>query len=265
MILTSQAESLQQLNNLASNDKHSIMIEGITGSGKTYLAKQYSKMLNIDDFQIIEPKVQTIKDAINNCYQTGTSIVLCIENLDLGLPVASYSILKFLEEPLSSVYIVVTCRNIKQVPDTIISRSAVVSVAPPTAIDLISYADSIDSNKYKYMAQYTIFQCARTLNDIHMILDMNKSQIDYYHKLNDIFDSKDSISNLCWKLQKYEDDTPTPVDLVIRYIMESSKTYSNNPRYIWNIGHECLKELARGRISTNAILAKLLFEIKYGG
>lgn len=272
MQLVSQLESVKQLEILANNSKHSTLISGIAGSGKTYLAKHYAKLLNISDFQIVEPKVQVIKDAINSCYQTNKPVVLCIENLDMGLLTASYTLLKFLEEPLSYVYLVVTCRNIKQLPDTIISRSATVTVAPPTDYDLLSYGKYLNDSALDNLTHTSnLWSCVKTLNDVDTVLSLTKGQIDYFNSLNDLVYSNDNISSLCWKLQNYSSNSEntnntelptaaTPIELVIKYIM----TFCNND-YIWKMGHQCLKDLSTGRISVNAVVAKFLFEIKYGG
>lgn len=260
MQLMCQLEGCQELRILADANRHSILISGVDGCGKTYMARQYAHMLGIHDFQLIEPKVQNIKDTISDCYRITTPIVISIENLDMGMLSASYALLKFLEEPLSNVYIVVTCRNIKHIPDTIISRSNVITLAPPTSDDLVSYAKEIDSRQFDMIKNMDIWGCARTFNDVDYILKLNSAQLNYFQSLPSILNSKESISSISWKLQKYPDGTATPIDLVIRYIMNTSSS-----EYIWKMGHECLQDMAMGRISTYAILAKFLLECKYGG
>lgn len=268
MKLVNQSNCLNQLDVMAHNNKHSILISGPRGSGKTYLAKQYANLLSISDFQIIEPKVPIIKETINMCYQTNKPVVLCIENLDLGLTVASYTLLKFLEEPLSYVYIVITCRNTKQIPDTIISRSATLNVSPPTDVDLINYGNHINSNALSSINQSSnIWKCVKDLSDVEIVLSLNKGQLEYFKTLNDVVYSSENIASICWKLQNYPNNSevvgtskPTPIDLVIKYIMSTT----TNP-YIWKMGHECLKDISSGRISTNAAISKFLLEIKYGG
>ena len=60
-----QQQSLKELDTLRLSDRHSILIEGPSGCGKTYLAMQYADMLSISDFQVVSPKVDSIKSAIN--------------------------------------------------------------------------------------------------------------------------------------------------------------------------------------------------------
>lgn len=258
MQLINQKIGIAELERLAKDDKHSIVIEGIEGSGKSYLAKQYASMLNIPDFQVVEPKVQNIKDAINACYLIENPVVICIENLDTGVLAASYALLKFLEEPASHVYIVVTCRNLQHVPDTIISRSAVVSVSPPIESDLVSYASEKDSAQYLYLQDKSIWKCAKTFKDVETLLELDSTKIEYFNTLSELLTKQGSVSNIVWSLQKYPDNSSTPIQLVIRYIM-----YITNSSTIWRAGHDCLKELSLGRISTHAVLAKFAFELKY--
>ena len=258
MELISQRAALEDLHRLADANKHSILIEGSEGCGKSYIAKQYATMLDIVDFQVVEPKVQCIKEAINSCYMIDNPIVLYIENLDIGVLAASYALLKFLEEPSSHVYIVITCRNLQNIPDTIISRSAVVTVSPPTGADLVTYATEKDSAQYLRLQNQAIWKCARTFKDVETILELDSSKVEYFNKLVESLSKPDSVSNIVWSLQKYPDNTSTPIQLVIRYIMHTTKSNT-----IWNAGHECLRELSLGRISAHAVLAKFAFDLKY--
>lgn len=258
MVLTNQKAAIADLQRLASHDKHSILISGIEGVGKSYLAKQYAAMLNCPDFQMVEPKVQAIKEAISSCYMIKNPVVICIENLDTGVLAASYALLKFLEEPASHVYIVVTCRNAQQVPDTIISRSAVVTVQPPIDSDLEVYGVEKNSSQFLYLQRQQIWKCAKTFKDVETILELDPSKVDYFNKLSDNLKKRDSVSNIIWMLQRYPDSTPTPVQLVIRYIMCTTQS-----KTIWNAGHECLQELSLGRVSAHAALAKFAFDLKY--
>lgn len=255
-----QQSAKNDLRLLANQHKQSILIEGTVGCGKTYLASVYSKFLEIPDFQIIEPKVQSIREVIDACYRDTTPIVLCIENLDLGVMAASYTLLKFIEEPLPNIYIVITCRNLKNIPDTIISRSAVVTVCPPTHNDLVDYAKSTDEVMFDYVKNTKIWDCIKTFNDIDILLHLNSEQLSYLNSLSSKFKSTESISNLIWMIQKFPDGSDTPINLVLRYLMQLINT-----SYIWNIGFRCIEDLNSGKLSTNAVLGKFLFEFKYGG
>lgn len=253
-----QEQSLIELDALRLNDRHSVLIEGPSGSGKTYLAMQYANMLNISDFQVIPPKVDEIKNTVDTCMQLTNPVVLCIENLDIGVAAASYALLKFLEEPLPNVYIVVTCRNLKNVPDTIISRSAVVVTAPPVDIDIATYSIAANPSKFDELKFTELWKCVRTFKDADTVLNMTPEQVMYFHKLPELTKFNDTVSNLVWKISHYEDNSECPVDLVIRYIMNIVNT-----AHIRHVGVECLNDLALKRIASHAVLAKFIFEAKY--
>lgn len=253
-----QQGALNELNSLASSDRHSVLIEGPEGSGKSYLAKQYASILNVPDFQEVAPKVDVIKESIDACLKINTPIVLCIENLDSGVPAASYALLKFLEEPLPNVYIVITCRNIKHVPDTIISRSAVVVTSPPVDVDVSSYSLAKNSDRFKELNNTRIWKCVRTFRDAETVLNMTSSQLEYFNSLQELAKFKDSVSNTVWKIGHYPDNSETPVEFVIRYLIDLINT-----QHVQRAGIACITDLNQGRIAGHAALAKFVFEAKY--
>lgn len=258
MQLVCQASAVQELNQLALNNSHSILIEGPVGCGKTYLAKQYANMLQVPDFQIISPDVQSVREAVEGCMTLDTPIVICIENLDTGVSAAAYALLKFLEEPTSNVYIVVTCTNINHVPDTIISRSAIVTACAPIDSDIAVYAETKNFDRYYQLKDSKLWACVRTFKDVDIVLAMNPAQISYFEKLEGLVSFKDTISNIVWKLGHYEDNSETPIDLVIRYIIG----ICNSP-FIQRSGIDCITELSSGRVAAHATLAKFAFNCKY--
>lgn len=253
-----QQQPMKDLDALRLSDRHSILIEGPSGCGKTYLAMQYAKLLGISDFQIVEPKVDIIKSAVEECIQVNNPVVICIENLDTGVAAASYTLLKFLEEPTPNVYIIVTCRNMNNVPDTIISRSAVVIAAPPVESDLATYAISRDKTKFDLLKLSILWKCVRTFKDADIVLDMTQPQLDYFTNLTHIAKFSDSVSNLVWKISHYDDNSEAPVEIVLRYLM----LLCNTP-HIRRAGVSCLNDLASKRIASHAVLAKFIFEAKY--
>lgn len=254
-----QVDTIEQLTTLSKNRAHSVLLTGMTGCGKSYLAKQYAKLLNVIDFQTVSPTVKSIKECMQACYEIDTPIVLCIENLDQGVNAASYALLKFLEEPLRHVYIVVTCVNINNIPDTIVSRCVAVTVAPPTSADLEKFASETDFSKFHPIENTALWKCVKTFKDVNTVLNLSSSQIDYFRSLSDILSFKDTISNLMWKLGHYEDNSEAPTDLILRYIIQ----ISTNPSVKW-AGIDCMKKLSLGRVASHAIIAKFLFECKYG-
>lgn len=253
-----QRDAYSVLSDLASNNRHSVLIDGPAGCGKSWLAKQYANMLNIPDFQIVDPTVQAIRDAISSFYELNTPIVLCIENLDLGVSGASYSLLKFLEEPSEKAYIVVTCRNIRRIPDTIASRCATTTVAAPSRGDIAIYSESRDASRYNQLKSLPIWRCVRSFADAEYILSLSAEQLEYFNSLQYRFNLDQPVSQLMWDLGHYPDNTESPVGLVIQYI----SLISNNP-CIMKIGLDCLNDLDLGRIAKHVILAKFCMDSKY--
>lgn len=255
MVIDCQKSAINQLQSLANSDRHSILIEGIEGSGKTELALQYSRMINTNDFTLVNPNVQQLRDAIDACYNLSTATCICIENLDQGVTAASYTILKFLEEPAENVYIVLTCRNRYRVPDTIISRSAVVTIDPPTRNSLVQYS------KVRYpdlnIDNHPLLRCMKTFSDIDHLSKMTADQIDYFHTFTQL-DFNESVSNMSWKLSHYPDNTECPVKFAIRYIMNLTHNV-----HVHRCGVECLDDLDSGRIASHAILSKFCMDLKY--
>lgn len=254
-----QSECITQLKNLAQTDRHSLLIAGPAGCGKSYLANQFAKTLGIDDFQLIMPKVLDIRQAIDQCTVLNNRVVICIENLDMGVAGAAFTLLKFLEEPMSHVYIVVTCRNLSRVPDTIISRSSVMTLSNPRFEDLDEYCKGVHTLEYPRVKQSSVWNCCRTFNDIDTICKMTKEQLDYFdNKLPNMLKFTDSVSNIVWSLGHYPDNSETPVELVIQYILNHTLIH-----HIKMSGIECLKDIASGRIAKHTVLTKFAFECKY--
>lgn len=255
-----QQNAIEELKSLASSDRHSVLIEGNQGCGKTHLATEYASMIGVDDIINVKPKVNDIRSAIDACFQQDNKILICIENLDMGVKEASYTLLKSLEEPISTVYIVITCRNSKRIPDTIISRSTSVTIAPPIDKDLDLYGQELNFENYHMVQNNLIWRCARTFSDVDTILSMNANQLQYFDSLGELSKFDKSISDIIWALGHYNDDskTATPVELVIRYIM-----HIRRDRHSQTAGVECLRDLSRGVIAPHVVLSKYAFEMKY--
>ena len=258
MEFKSQVEAIQQLEMLSKSNRQSIVVEGPSGCGKSYISRQYATMVNVADFVVVEPKVADIREAIDACIQNGTKILLCIENLDTGVPAASYTLLKFLEEPIDGVYIIITCRDLKLLPDTIASRSTVVTMQPPRIEDINLYAEYKDRSKFLSLCNKRVWRCCHSFTDADAILGMNLSQVEYYETLDKMCNFSDSVTNLIWSLSHYDDNTACNVELTIRCIMD----ILNKP-FITRCGVDCIKDLSSKRIAQHAVLAKFAFNCKY--
>ena len=258
MILENQVEAIKKLEQLAISDRHSILISGDAGSGKSYLSKEYSKIKGIKDYIVIEPKVSSIRDSIINCLSLQNKIIISIENLDLGILSASYTLLKFLEEPPENIYIVITCRNIKNIPDTILSRCVTVSLPNMSQHDITEYAKQNYPDKLNVLNDIVLKRCLKSIADVDSIMKIEQKNIEHLRNIVGILYSNDCVSNKIWKLQKYPDGSPIDPVLAVRYIM-----YSMNLPDVSRVCIECLDNLTFSSIGTHAVLSKFMMQIKY--
>lgn len=257
MNLSCQSEALIKLEQFAQADRHSVLIEGPDGSGKTYLAASYSKMLGIEDLVSIDSNVSDLRTMLDNCYNTQNKLVVCIEGLDDGQLAASYVILKFLEEPQANVYIVVTCSNIYRIPDTIISRSVVATISHPTLEELSKYAE------VKYADKSSIFDTSiknslMSFNDVDVAYKLTSEQLQYYNEISNLSRS-DTVSNLSWKLGHYPNNEESNLKFVFRSILSHTSNVELRKLCI-----STLRDIESKRMGTHAVLAKFAFDYKYG-
>lgn len=252
-----QESALLELSNCRNMDRHSVLISGPEGCGKSYLAYKYADMLEIDDIQTVDCTVASIRSAINDCYAMNNRVVVVVENLDQGVAAASYTLLKFLEEPTDNIYVIVTCRNILNIPDTIVSRSIVIDVSPPTDLDISNYALQVDPATFNNYRTSHLWRCVKSFSTAKYILSLDREKFLYLSDLRDnIF--KDTVSNIVWKLGHFQDNSETDLRIVINHIMITS----SSPR-IFSFGMSCLHDLECGRIAKHAVLAKFVLDCKY--
>lgn len=258
MILKNQTFPLEELSKLSKAKSHSILIHGPQGSGKTYLAKQYAEILKLHDFNVVGNDVSSIRDAINSSYDLDNDQVICIENLDCGRADASFTLLKFLEEPLPHTYIVVTCRNINKLPDTIMSRSAVVNVGPPISSDIEQFAKNKDLRKFDLLSNQKIWRAVKSFSDVVTVYNMTPEQVSYITNLESMNRFTDTVYDMSWKLTTYSDNSKTPIVFVLQYLLTCN--ISNTAKHACI---ECMNTITKGGISSHTAVTRFLFEAKY--
>ena len=253
-----QNRVIEKLKLSAESDLHSILVSGSSGSGKTYICKQYADMCNIGNVLHVLPTVDSIRSAIESCYTTDQKILLLVENIDTGVPSSSNTLLKFLEEPLPHVYIIVTCRNIQRVLPTIISRCVSINLQSPQYSDLCVYAESLNREKCEHLKSFKLFKTLRSFSDIDAVMKMSDEQISYIMNFDKEIKKTASVSSLSWKICHFKDNTDIPISMIVYYLYFFAKNTDYRLSCL-----DCLRSLESSSISKNAILSKLLFELKY--
>jgi len=253
-----QEDAYNQIDNLIESDVHTILLEGPKGSGKTYIANQFKNKSNVDALINVSCSVDELRSTMNESFDTDNNVLFVLENLDEVTVKSSYTLLKFIEEPRSNIFIIITCRNLYGVPDTILSRSSIVNLGHPNESDLISYCNNKDTVKSKELQTLKIWKIVNSFSDIDDILKLPLDKLKYFDNF-ELAIFKDTVSNLIWQFSHYPDNTETNLDFVIRYMLCNT----DNQHIKFNC-IESLKALQKKRVSQFAILSKFLFECKYG-
>lgn len=268
MNLKCQHDCIEKLKQYVESDRHSILIEGGPGVGKSYCVNELAKMLDVADIVTVEPTVNAVRSAVESCYSVAHKLLICIDNLDKGVKAASYAMLKFLEEPKANVYIAVTCTNIYDLPDTIISRSVVASISYPTPDDIAQFAQTKDSYKYKQITDpasgHELWKAVKTFAQVKTVFDMTADHLLYFQEISADIKSKkllrDSVSSIMWALGHYPDNSEIDSSLMLQFLMTQDLDAYSRQACI-----TCLSELAKSRVASHLIVAKFIMEWKYGG
>lgn len=255
-----QESTNNELKTLFYHNKHSILLVGSEGSGKTYLAGQCGKFINTVNIVSVQSNVTDIRTMIDTSYSVSDNILIIVENLDESTSKSAYTLLKFLEEPRENVYIIITCRNIRNIPDTIVSRSEVVNIGHPNQLDIVNYAKNRDEIKYNSISNKSIWKIVRSFSDVDKLYTLDSSKLDYFEEVSENLSFKDTISNMLWTFTHYKDNSDIELSLMIRYILYTCKDMN-----IQKFCIQTLQDIQQNRVSQFAIMSKFLFECKYGG
>lgn len=259
MELQCQSKCVEDLKQFAERKRNSVIISGFKGLGKSYLARQYSDLLHIKEFYSVSPKIDDIRNLISQSVSLKSKIVVCVENLDLGVIESSYALLKFVEEPTDNVFIVITCRNLQRIPDTILSRCVMSNINPPSKQDIDNIAKAKDDIKYRQLKNHVLWKCIGGFSDIDTLYEHSENLFTKIDEIQKLLTTNSAVSQITWKLGHYDDNKPTPIELIIRYIME----ISNKP-YVTKLGISAISDLNNGNVGSAAVLQNFVLNYKYG-
>ena len=259
MIFKCQQSCKSKLDMYVHSDPRTLLISGPEGCGKTYLAKQFAESSD-STFISVPPVVDEVRNAVENCSKYTEKLTVVIENLDEGDVKASYALLKFIEEPRSNVCVIITCRMISKIPDTIISRSVCLTVNSPTQEDLDAFCSSTDPVAYARCKSYKLWKTVKAFKDAVEVFGMPDSHIQYYEEyVPSLLNFKGSVSDIAWKLGHISDGGESDLKYVLRIALSLCRT-----KYMKEMCIAAISDIQASRISKHAILSKLAFEGKYG-
>ena len=153
-----QKEVLNQINNLIEKGfPRFVVITGQKGQGKTTLALEIAKKLNILVVDI-GIKVDEIREMIEMAYKQTEPIIYLIQNADKMSLGAKNSLLKVIEEPPNNAYFIMELKQIENTLDTIKSRCQEIKMEQYSEdeinemIDNIQYVNDENRNIIKKVA-----------------------------------------------------------------------------------------------------------------
>lgn len=140
------------LNQYLMRPSHALIIEGPQGIGKRHLAEWVTREL---DSQLLaikpeEGKSQITIEQIRDLYattRTGTNVHVVIEDAHTLSRESQNAFLKLLEEPPKNVHFLLLTNSRRNILPTILSRSQLLEVHPPSSEDLLGAATSSSLNE----------------------------------------------------------------------------------------------------------------------
>lgn len=256
---SNQISAFSQLKTYADADRHVILIDGMHGVGKTYMANQYAELLNIPDFCVVPSVLSDVKQMIQSCTTASNRIVVCVENIDMAHTSVASVLLKFIEDIVSNVYVVVTCVNRCNIPSTVLSRCFCTTVGLPTSADLDQFMKA--HHIVLSSEQKILYKCVKSYSDIQQIVSMPLDKLSYFKELPEVLYAKIPISTKVYKLGHYSDKSSIPINLVFQYIL----CYTNPSNQIISCINACVQDMIKYNVPPYISLLKLCLEVELHG
>jgi hypothetical protein len=178
--------------------------------------------------------------------------------VDTGVSGVQQSLLKSIEDYAPNMYWVITCRNLKYVQDTILSRGMSYNMTVPTKSDIDDFAQSKGENTLNAVRSTAMWKAVRSFSDVNFVTylyNQDKSKFDYFNNLINL-NYKDNVSNLSYKIQHYPDKSKLPLDFLFKFLVANAP--NDTIKYI-AIQH--LKDLER--LNSYVVVNHFLFTVKY--
>lgn len=152
-----QKNIIQRFDKLIADNKlpRFTILCGLRGSGKKTLAKLVSKKMDITMSLVENVKADNIRDVIQSAYKVSEPTLFVIANGDSMSVTAKNALLKLVEEPPNSVYIMLLLENVENTLETIKSRGMVFNMDRYTKDELDLYQET----KYGLANKSTLAFC----------------------------------------------------------------------------------------------------------
>jgi len=159
-----QTKIISKINNLTlDNLSHTILLEGLKGSGRHSIVKLLSEKFNIEIVDLSDLKIND--ELINELSIISIPKIYLIDIQQLTIKDQNV-LLKFLEEPNSYCYNILLCENSSQLLPTILNRCQLYKLEPYTKEELkLFYDEYTQFQEFKYEND-KIFDIAATPGDL---------------------------------------------------------------------------------------------------
>lgn len=180
--MVGQKRILETLKELKEKNKFPkfILIQGGRGYGKKVLCKEISKLLNFD-IVFFDNKVDEIRECIELAYTQTSPIIYVLKDGDSMSIAAKNSLLKVVEEPPTSAYIILLVENEENMLRTILSRAFLLKMDPYSLEELNSFTTNLDTNLTTEETQEIINICDCP-GEIKLFLEENAKDLYSYCK-----------------------------------------------------------------------------------
>lgn len=196
MSLIGQTKLLNQVDKMLIGDfPQFIVLQGDRGCGKTLLSNYIADKLNAYVSNIVNAKLDDIRDIITDSNTLSHNKVYLIQESEKLNIQSQNAILKLVEEPPKHTYIIMELTNIDKVLTTIQSRAKVLTFSPYTSDNLRLFTDdnlllsiyttpgqilNTEANRVQELHDFA----KRVLNNITKISILNLFNITTYINVN---------------------------------------------------------------------------------
>lgn len=180
-----QTEVLKQVNNLIEKGfPRFVIITGQKGQGKTTLALEIAKKLNILVVDI-GIKVDEIRDMIEMSYKQTEPIIYLIQNADKMSLGAKNSLLKVIEEPPNNAYFITELKQIENTLDTIKSRCQEIKLQNYSMADIERFMNEYYTNEITLDDRPILFQVCENKYQLDLIIKYKPKE--FFEYVNKVF------------------------------------------------------------------------------